>query len=464
LGREDLLVLIFVVRSQLSLSYFKKLILFRRDTESFKPARACFIEEKKKNRNMTGKGGDAIRSPRWLSIEDRSLQEIYESVRELLLETLNEDEGWKGLTRDDISVEPLSGGITNKMFKCEPPKPLTPVVTRVYGSSTDKFVSRTDESEMALALNKSNFGAKVRAVFQNGWVEDFIESSSLVPLDMKKTEILTTVAGIIKRFHELDMPHRIARPQAIAETATTSSPYGEGAAANVAGEFWETIEVWYSMALEVSFPEDPEKQKLLDALCVPQLKEKIKRVRKMCDATNSPTVFCHNDIHAGNFLVEEPSKKLILIDFEYSAHGPRGFDLANFFCEFAGFECDYSLLPDKTTREVFYEIYLSAGDTVEQLEKEVEVFYIATHLFWGIWSVLQSKFSPIEFDFLDYARMRLRQGAVLLGENADSMSPSKPDSPLETPKSPNAPSSWGTVNEAHFTKSPRHSLDKSNTR
>jgi hypothetical protein len=138
--------------------------------------------------------------------------------------------------------------------------------------------------------------------------------------------------------------------------------------------------------------------------------------------------------------------------------------LANFFCEFAGFECDYSLLPDKTTREVFYEIYLSAGDTVEQLEKEVEVFYIATHLFWGIWSVLQSKFSPIEFDFLDYARMRLRQGAVLLGENADSMSPSKPDSPLETPKSPNAPSSWGTVNEAHFTKSPRHSLDKSNTR
>ena len=321
---------------------------------------------------MTGKGGDAIRSPRWLSIEDRSLQEIYESVRELLLETLNEDEGWKGLTRDDISVEPLSGGITNKMFKCEPPKPLTPVVTRVYGSSTDKFVSRTDESEMALALNKSNFGAKVRAVFQNGWVEDFIESSSLVPLDMKKTEILTTVAGIIKRFHELDMPHRIARPQAIAETATTSSPYGEGAAANVAGEFWETIEVWYSMALEVSFPEDPEKQKLLDALCVPQLKEKIKRVRKMCDGTNSPTVFCHNDIHAGNFLVEEPSKKLILIDFEYSAHGPRGFDLANFFCEFAGFECDYSLLPDKTTREVFYEIYLSAGDTVEQLEKEVE--------------------------------------------------------------------------------------------
>ena len=109
------------------------------------------------------------------------------------------------------------------MFKCEPPKPLTPVVTRVYGSSTDKFVSRTDESEMALALNKSKLWRESKSGVSKRLGGRFQESSSLVPLDMKKTEILTTVAGIIKRFHELDMPHRIARPQAIAETATTSS-------------------------------------------------------------------------------------------------------------------------------------------------------------------------------------------------------------------------------------------------
>ena len=61
-------------------------------------------------------------------------------------------------------------------------------------------------------------------MFRNGWVEDFIESSSLVSLDMRKKEILTTVAGIIKRFHELDMPHRIARPQTKTGIAKTSTP------------------------------------------------------------------------------------------------------------------------------------------------------------------------------------------------------------------------------------------------
>ena len=200
------------------------------------------------------------------------MQEIYESVRELLLETLKEDEGWKGLTRD-ISVEPLSR-ITNKMFKCEPPKPMTPVVTRVYGSH-GQIVSRTDESEMALTLNKSNFGAKVRAVSYGGG--RFIESSSLVPLDMRKKEILTTVA-IIKRFHELirSQNRSAANENGIAKTSTPMKK----ALKHRRAKFWETIEVWYSMALEVSFPEDPEKQKLLDALCVPQLKEKIKRVRR----------------------------------------------------------------------------------------------------------------------------------------------------------------------------------------
>ena len=133
------------------------------------------------------------------------------------------------MTRDDVSVEPLSGGITNKMFKCEPPKPMTPVVTRVYGSS-GQILSRTDESEMALTLNK-NFGAKVRAVFQNGWVEDFIE---FLVGSVRYEEEGTTVAGIIKRFHELDMPHRIARPQTKTGIAKTSTPNEEGSETIVA--------------------------------------------------------------------------------------------------------------------------------------------------------------------------------------------------------------------------------------
>lgn len=35
--------------------------------------------------------------------------------------------------------------------------------------------------------------------------------------------------------------------------------------------------------------------------------------------------------------------KLHIIDYEYGSQGYRGYDIANFFNEHAGFECDYSL-------------------------------------------------------------------------------------------------------------------------
>lgn len=38
----------------------------------------------------------------------------------------------------------------------------------------------------------------------------------------------------------------------------------------------------------------------------------------------------------------DPSGPMQLIDFEYCAYTPRGFDIGNHFNEYAGFECDYS--------------------------------------------------------------------------------------------------------------------------
>ena len=37
---------------------------------------------------------------------------------------------------------------------------------------------------------------------------------------------------------------------------------------------------------------------------------------------------------------------MFLIDFEYAFYNYRAFDIANHFCEYAGFECDYSRWDD----------------------------------------------------------------------------------------------------------------------
>ena len=104
--------------------------------------------------------------------------------------------------------------------------------------------------------------------------------------------------------------------------------------------------MWYSMALEVSSGRSRETEVIRRAMC-PSVEGKDQKSQEDVRCNKLPWVFClaisTREINSKN------RQKLILIDFEYSAHGPRGFDLANFFCEFAGFG-DYSLLPDKATR------------------------------------------------------------------------------------------------------------------
>jgi ethanolamine kinase len=135
------------------------------------------------------------------------------------------------------------------------------------------------------------------------------------------------------------------------------------------------------------------------------------------------------------------------IDFEYGGWNHRGFDLGNHFCEYAGFDPDYEKsYPSQEQQEWFFNAYLEGwrgreggrqdekggeeeqgrggeeggreGGGEDEKEGEEEEFvqglYVwvnryacAAHLFWGYWAVIQAKYSPIEFDFLNYASQRL---------------------------------------------------------
>lgn len=52
------------------------------------------------------------------------------------------------------------------------------------------------------------------------------------------------------------------------------------------------------------------------------------------------------------------------IDFEYGCYNYRGYDFANNWCEYAGFEGDYSRYPDKKQQAMFVTNYLQhQGDS-----------------------------------------------------------------------------------------------------
>ena len=44
---------------------------------------------------------------------------------------------------------------------------------------------------------------------------------------------------------------------------------------------------------------------------------------------------------------------------------------------------------------------------VEEVQKLIDKFRPLPNLMWGIWALIQSKYSTIDFDFLNYAVQRL---------------------------------------------------------
>jgi Choline/ethanolamine kinase len=84
--------------------------------------------------------------------------------------------------------------------------------------------------------------------------------------------------------------------------------------------------------------DDDATSKAHDAINFAAMASELVAVEALCSQTNSPVVFCHNDLLSGNILVlgqppgtdvaslREEQLQLQLIDFEYGCFSYRGFD------------------------------------------------------------------------------------------------------------------------------------------
>lgn len=140
---------------------------------------------------------------------------------------------------------------------------------------------------------------------------------------------------------------------------------------------------------------------------------------------NNATIFSDCPISAEDELQipytqirNDDESDLQIIDFEYCAYNYRGFDLANHFIEWT---FDYSNpaspyyyhrkqhYPTTEQRQRFYCSYLrklhedSPGYTptareLSEMDAEVRVFSMFSHLFWSVWSAVMT-LATIEFGY-----------------------------------------------------------------
>lgn len=92
----------------------------------------------------------------------------------------------------------------------------------------------------------------------------------------------------------------------------------------------------------------------------------------------------HNDLHSGNIVYSPAAHDVRFIDWEYSACNLNAFDIACFFLEFTGIDCDVSAFPCATKRLDFYQHYF--GDSSSLIDSLCLFFIPLACLFWAAWS------------------------------------------------------------------------------
>lgn len=159
-------------------------------------------------------------------------------------------------------------------------------------------------------------------------------------------------------------------------------------------------------------------------------------------------MFAHCDLLSGNVIVLPKSsttddETITFIDYEYATPSPAAFDVANHFAEWGGFDCDYTVLPTRAQRRDFVATYVRAyfGHSaeaatddveaeVERLMAEVDIFRGVPGFYWGVWALIQATISEIDFDYADYAEVRLGEYYAWRAEADGSRARSGAEMPL----------------------------------
>ncbi|XP_034443668.1 choline kinase alpha isoform X1 [Hippoglossus hippoglossus] len=341
---------------------------------------------------------------------------------------------WKIVPEEDYHITVIRGGLSNKLFLCSLPDSLDSVgdeprcvLLRLYGAilqmSCNKGDSRQSnkenlfqgaeamvlESVMFAILAERQLGPKLYGIFPQGRLEQYVPSRKLDTCELSDPSISAQVAEKMARFHGMMMPFN-KEPKWL----------------------FGTMDKYLNQVMRLNFTRESHLRRF-NRLLSYNLPQEMDLLKSLLDSTHSPVVFCHNDCQEGNILLlnsheNSDQQKLMLIDFEYSSYNYRGFDFGNHFCEwmydyncdeFPYFKVDAQAYPSKAQQLHFIENYLRESDgSFEQLSEdeqtklkeemyvEVNRFSLASHFFWGLWSIIQARLSTIKFGYMEYAQAR----------------------------------------------------------
>lgn len=349
-----------------------------------------------------------------ISEEIHTSAEIIEKVPKLL--------NWP--TVQDDALSPISGGITNKMFKLtHPSNTSTAVVIRLYGGA-DVFTPEQRAVENIIFEQLSNAGISPRLLgkFGNGRVEQFLNARPIHLKEMTTPCVCDGVAIALARLHTFQPTiSPLHSPSSTLETNPLPSEEIQPTVWNNLHSWAEEVQQQMTTAYnDTGHPQTNGKKKdLFEGIDIDKCISALKVIELKTGSDD--VVFAHNDLLAGNILLcEGNSQKITLIDYEYGDYNYRAYDIGNFFAEAMGGTEDGTvrpeLYPSLKFRRRFCSVYLKSyygyqpcKEQEDELVDKAERFGLLSHLYWGFWALVQSKQSIVDFPYVKFAKQRFDQ-------------------------------------------------------
>ena len=278
--------------------------------------------------------------------------------------------GWDGR---EIRIAPIAAGLTNQNFRVEVDG--RPFFVRIPGPSTELLaVDRSNE----LFNTRAAAGAGVGA----GVVHHDPESGAIV-LEWLAGRTMSNAA-----FQEPGSPTRIAE---------VLRRLHRGPRFRDDFDMVRLSERYLGLVDERSMPIPAGYRERLG---------QIPEIETALAAHPLPTVPCHNDLLAENYL--DDGKRLWIVDYEYSGNNDPAFELGNTAQEL---ELDEARVRELCAAYFGPERFAREG---QALLARMRLQMIMSDVGWTLWAAIQAVISTIDYDFMGWANDRWARASAML--------------------------------------------------
>lgn len=370
----------------------------------------------------------------------------------------NQKEENESVELKNLCVEPLSGGITNELFRVYSILDSTSsVVVRCFGKETERVVSR--ESELfyqsvfipTYARGTNFLIYKFFDMYKALTFTDLPIESSKIAAELSSFHVQATLEAMrdFKRPYMTEEEQMYWGPVEATFTNGSVTSYNVSRFHREENYTLHALRTWVDQLFSESILKKVNKKKFGDYINISkQLKHETKWMVSLLQrhASCLGECVCHNDLLAANIMRHKTEGFLKIIDFDYVRRNYFLFDIANHFNEYAGLDCDYAnYFPSDDDMEKFISVYrknmlmelqkrqmdvsfaqkdkitlqqnlflsfwtdnnVEEQETIARWVRLVKLLTLSSHLCWSVWALLQEAISELDVDFLTYSKCRL---------------------------------------------------------